>query len=212
MNKKLIKRSKLLPVLARISPIIYIILGLINCIVNPTYNAFYIFIIILALFPINWVIKHLIVLPLYNVLGKTTIPIIGLGKRPQGATSCNIILELDNKIATSFGMPSGHSQMAWTLGTYLICRIINNWYNKENNKEKEGKNKTESTVLGYIWLILSVLIILTIIIYISYSRVYIDGCHTIQQVIIGGLLGAGSGVLIWYYENDAVNLLSRMNL
>jgi len=212
MNKELIKRSKLLPVLARISPIIYIILGLINCIVNPTYNAFYIFIIILALFPINWVIKHLIVLPLYNVLGKTTIPIIGLGKRPQGATSCNIILELDNKIATSFGMPSGHSQMAWTLGTYLICRIINNWYNKEYNKEKEGKNKTESTVLGYIWLILSVLIILTIIIYISYSRVYIDGCHTIQQVIIGGLLGVGSGVLIWYYENDAVNLLSRMNL
>ena len=212
MNKELIKRSKLLPVLARISPIIYIILGLINCIVNPTYNAFYIFIIILALFPINWVLKHLIVLPLYNVLGKTTIPIIGLGKRPQGATSCNIILELDNKIATSFGMPSGHSQMAWTLGTYLICRIINNWYNKEYNKEKEGKNKTESTVLGYIWLILSVLIILTIIIYISYSRVYIDGCHTIQQVIIGGLLGVGSGVLIWYYENDAVNLLSRMNL
>ena len=212
MNKELIKRSKLLPVLARISPIIYIILGLINCIVNPTYNASYIFIIILALFPINWVIKHLIVLPLYNVLGKTTIPIIGLGKRPQGATSCNIILELDNKIATSFGMPSGHSQMAWTLGTYLICRIINNWYNKEYNKEKEGKNKTESTVLGYIWLILSVLIILTIIIYISYSRVYIDGCHTIQQVIIGGLLGVGSGVLIWYYENDAVNLLSRMNL
>jgi membrane-associated phospholipid phosphatase len=205
MNKQLVKRSKLLPVLARLSPIIYIILGLLNCIVNPTYNAFYIFVIILALFPINWIIKHLIVLPIYNLLGKTTIPIIGLGKRPQGATSCNIILELDNKIATSFGMPSGHSQMAWTLGTYLICRIINNWNSKE-------KNKTETMVLGYIWLILSVLIILMSMIYISYSRVYIDGCHTIQQVIIGGLLGAGSGVLIWYYEDDAVNVLRRMNL
>jgi membrane-associated phospholipid phosphatase len=47
-------------------------------------------------------------------------------------------------------------------------------------------------------------------VYVSYSRVYIDGCHTIQQVIVGGLLGVLIGFLIYYYENDGVNLLRKI--
>jgi len=64
--------------------------------------------------------------------------------------------------------------------------------------------------LGYIWVICSTLFILSIMVYVSYSRVYIEGCHTIQQVVVGGMLGVLIGFLIYYYENDGVNLLAKI--
>ena len=46
------------------------------------------------------------------------------------------------------------------------------------------------------------LTILGVSIYISYSRVYIEGCHTIQQVIVGGTVGILLGFLAFYFEDD----------
>lgn len=197
-------RNQLLPTLSRTSPVFIGLFALINCILNPTYNSFYFLIIISSLFPLNWIIKHLIVKPIYGLLKVESLPLLGIGKRPTGATSCTFIL--DDVLATSYGMPSGHSQIIWTFGTYIICKLIDKWH--------QTTTKDETTIqmqgIGYIWVICSTLFIFSIMVYVSYSRVYIDGCHTIQQVIVGGLLGVLIGFLIYYYENDGANLLRKI--
>jgi membrane-associated phospholipid phosphatase len=149
-------------------------------------------------------IKHLIVKPIYNLLKVQSLPLLGIGKRPVGATSCTFIL--DDIPSTSYGMPSGHSQIIWTFGIYIICKIIDKWHKTTTNQD----TTTQLQGLGYIWVISSILFILSIMVYVSYSRVYIEGCHTIQQVVVGGMLGVLIGFLIYYYENDGVNLLAKI--
>lgn len=124
--------------------------------------------------------------------------------RPDNANSCNFIL--DGNKSTTFGMPSGHSQLAWTLATYIICKIINNFINKDDKITKT------LVTFDYIWIIISCIILIISAGYISYSRVYIDSCHTIQQVTVGGLLGVCCGFIIYYFEDDIKKgLKSLMN-
>ena len=202
MNSKMnSKRILLLPTLARASPAICPILLFINCIIYPSFNSFYIFIIYFIIMFLNYFEKVLIFKPLYNLLGKKKIPLLNIGSRPDGAKSCKFTL--DNKDAKSFGMPSGHSQLAWTLATYFICKIIFNFVNK--NKKNDKNNAILS--LNYIWIILSSILLIVSAGYISYSRVYIEGCHTIQQVIVGCILGICGGFIVYYYENDIKNAL-----
>ena len=196
-----IDRKLLVPTLSRTSPALFLIILILNCIVKPSYQSFYLFVIYVLVVLSNWVIKHLMVKPLYKLFNTTKLPFLGLGTRPSGAKSCQFIL--DSKLATSFGMPSGHSQIAWTVATYIIAKIINNW--KNANKDNKA-----ITAFGYIWLILSCLLVLSSALYISYSRVYIEGCHTIEQVIAGGLLGIICGFITYYFENDAILLLSNI--
>jgi len=211
-------RNTLTSTLSRTSPVLICIFGFANCILNPSYESFYLFIVLLALSPANWIIKHMFVKPFYNFLNVKSLPILGIGERPTGATSCGFTL--DNIIDTSYGMPSGHSQMIWTFGTYLICKAINNWINKQNGNDDKDNDKnddknddnmiTQITVFGYMCIILVCAIILLIMIFVSYSRVYIEGCHTIQQVFAGGILGVITGFIIYYFENDALKVLSKI--
>ena len=199
------KRSELFPTLSRTSPVLFFLIIVLNCILNPSYESFYLFIIYFAVIISNNIFK-LFTKFIYYLFNTKTLYILGSGARPPNANSCTFTL--DNTIATSFGMPSGHSQTAWVVASYLIFKIITNFYNKNNNKN--NNNNKNTTLYNYIWLIVSCIIILSSAIYISYSRVYIEGCHTIQQVIIGGLIGIAVGYLIYYFENDAINLLSKI--
>jgi membrane-associated phospholipid phosphatase len=202
ISKKL--RKELLPTLSRISPVLILLFALLNCILNPTYNSFYLLIILIIVFPVNWVIKHLFFQQLYKLLKTNSLPLLGIGARPYGAKNCDFIPD-DNKFK-SYGMPSGHSQIIWTFGTYIISKLIYNCYYTVNNPI----TTTQIQIIRYILVILSTLFILSIMIYVSYSRVYIEGCHTIQQVIVGGFLGVLLGFLVYYYESDAINLLSKI--
>ena len=197
------KRSQLIPTLSRTSPVLFIILLLINCIVSPSVNSFYLFIVYILVNLSNWFIKNAIVKPIYKLTGKAKLPILGIGARPYGASSCHFTL--DGKPATTFGMPSGHSQLAWFISTYILCKIISNWKNNDNDTRSNPK-ETVITIFSYLWLIASSIIILSIAFYISYSRVYIEGCHTKQQVILGGILGVACGFITYYFENDVINL------
>ena len=197
------KRNQLIPTIARTSPVLFIILLLINCIVSPSVNSFYLFIVYILVNLSNWFIKNAIVKPIYKLTGKAKLPILGIGARPYGASSCHFTL--DGKPATTFGMPSGHSQLAWFISTYILCKIISNWKNNDNDTRSNPK-ETVITIFSYLWLIASSIIILSIAFYISYSRVYIEGCHTKQQVILGGILGVACGFITYYFENDVINL------
>lgn len=206
-------RSLLLPTLARTSPIICPILLFMNCIIYPSFNSFYIFIMYMIVILLNCFEKVIIFKPLYNLLGKITLPIIGRGLRPEGAKSC--LFTLDNKDANSFGMPSGHSQLAWTLAVYFICKIIFNFINKNKikkiniDKKDIDKKDIDKTVIAfdYIWIILSCILLILFAGYLSYCRVYIEYCHTIQQVIIGAILGMCGGFIIYYFEDNIKNAL-----
>ena len=195
------KRVEFYATISRISPALFFYLTVLNCIISPSYNSFYLFTTYCLVVCSNFIFKDLIIKPIYKLLNKTSFPILGIGSRPPKAESCALIL--DGITATSFGMPSGHSQIAWSVATYIVYKIINNW----NNNKKENKI---ITLFNNIWLILSCIIVLVCALYISYSRVYIEGCHTIQQVTIGGILGVICGFLIGYFENDAIKLISKL--
>jgi membrane-associated phospholipid phosphatase len=196
------KRIGLFPTLSRTSPVLFFIIIVLNCILNPSYESIYLFIVFFLECISNHTFKKISEF-IYNLFNIKSLPILGIGARPPNANSC--AFTLDNSISKSYGMPSGHSQTAWTVATYLICKIIQNFKNTKNTK-----NTQNTTVIDYIWLVVSCCIILSSVIYISYSRVYIEGCHTIQQVIVGGFIGILFGYFIYYFENDAIHLLSKI--
>ena len=189
MNKSL--RQNLLPTLARNSPLIFLIILITNILLNPTYNSAYLFISYISVVLLNSIEKNAIAKPIYKALNISNMPILGLGGRPPGATGCDI--QLDNKPSTSFGMPSGHSQIAWAVTTYLIAKYI-------ISKSFSNLN---------IWRICLLIFIIICAIYVSYSRVYIEGCHTLEQVIVGGLLGILCGYIVYKFENRVVNYLNE---
>jgi membrane-associated phospholipid phosphatase len=188
------KRAQILPTISRISPVAIVSVVLIYTTLSRTYYSLYLLICVLAISISNGVFKNLIFNPLYNLFNRKELPILGIGKRPQNANSCGILL--DGKTDNSYGMPSGHSQIAWATATYLLLKIY------------LDKHKITSARLNIYEIskvcALSVLIIGSAI-YISFSRVYIEGCHTIQQVAIGGLLGVVCGFTVYLIEHNVMN-------
>ena len=97
--------------------------------------------------------------------------------RPEGAKHCsNFINEfLPDKLSTSYGMPSGHSLESMLIAVFLSMYII-----------KNHEKGMERNVL--------IVFVLAIGIAVCTSRVAL-GCHTIPQIIIGGIIGG----LVGYY-------------
>lgn len=139
---------------------------------NPTYIFFGIYIYICDIF--GSLLKN-ISKGIYNSLGKTYIPIIGLGPRPTGAKYCAAFITENNLEghSSSYGMPSGHSIVAGA--TFMF------WFKYINEHTQDVKLKRRQIVL--LGIICSLLII---------SRFYF-GCHTVQQSVIGGIVGIGLG-------------------
>ena len=185
-------------------------LVLINIIYPTTDNLMFMLFYMLT-FGSNMIFK-VIAKGIYNILDTDYIPFIGQGTRPSGAHSCSSFISAPLMPATSFGMPSGHSQLAWFFAVYACLSIIYKWKNKITTvctgiESPAQCNATASTsfsvppgvvlklnVGGIEWtkkkVILSCSVLIVLAITISYSRVRIEGCHTTGQVIIGGLIGS----------------------
>jgi membrane-associated phospholipid phosphatase len=103
--------------------------------------------------------------------------LIGQGTRPAGATNTASFLVYPAGPSSTFGMPSGHSQTAWYLSAYIIGSLA----------------LTPGTTTKH--LSVTTLVTCTYALLVSYSRVYIDRVHTIQQVILGAMLGVLCGLL-----------------
>lgn len=133
---------------------------------------------------------------IYESLGVKTLPILGKGIRPDGATNCTTFLSGSNVPAISYGMPSGHSQNAWFFATFMILEL---W-----RQYKQSQNDNRSTFVNIVFnkypavptiLAVGLAVFATVV---SYSRVWIENCHTIQQVIFGGLFGIVCGFAAHY--------------
>ncbi len=122
---------------------------------------------------------------IYEKLKLDTLPFIGKGARPKGALNCSPMPTLKSytRVSKSFGMPSGHSQTVWFLFGFGLLYLI-----------KQFKNNRLPQSLNTILFSVTILLFLGISIYISTSRI-LNGCHTIQQVILGGLIGFVSGCI-----------------
>ena len=153
--------------LARVSPAIFMVSAVMFFFLYPSRYSIH-FLIYLGIVQLSNKIFKCIAKRAYGK--RDSLPILGRGKRPEGACGCGLLD--DNKPSTTFGMPSGHSQIAWSVATYLILRYCD---------------------------IPQSIFLINIATYISFSRVSI-GCHTKEQVIVGGLIGVASGILANFFE------------
>lgn len=118
----------------------------------------------------------------YEFIGRKSLPLLGSGSRPSGKYDCSGFTYCSSGLATniSYGMPSGHSLVSWMISTYLILYVMMIEYDNM-----------------YFYLILKVIILILLAICVSGSR-YINGYHTIQQIIVGTLIGIGMGFMFFY--------------
>lgn len=112
------------------------------------------------------------------------IPLLGRGNRPDGAKDCGEFIDVDSRDSSTYGMPSGHAQFSGFLCVYLILMILDGKYSKKLK-------------------IIKIITIITLSFIIVSSRVYF-GCHTIQQVSIGLILGILFGIV--FYKNKKIFL------
>ena len=141
-------------------------------------DGFYIrfFYILTASGFINHFLKILVFKPL---MGNKKYPIIGKGSRPTNAKNCGLFYNKNSKLSTSYGMPSGHTQFAGVFSTIGSLKLYNSNY------------EFYIKVFGYLCFI-------SFILMMAHSRVFIK-CHTIQQTIIGGLIGIFIGYKSYKY-------------
>ena len=150
----------------------FFIMGIL--LLNKRLLIFTVILLITDLF--NGILKESVFRPLYKT--RKTIPFIGSGERPVGAMYCGTFITPDdiNKKSSSFGMPSGHAQLAALVTTYWSLYLYNDYY-----------KKSAHTIIPIVFLVfLGLLVIL--------SRVYLN-CHTVGQIIIGSMIGVILGYL-----------------
>lgn len=176
--------------LIRSTPISLLGVLIIINIIYPTLYNFIFILLYLFTFGSNIIFKF-ISKSIYDILDTDYIPFIGKGTRPLGAHSCSSFISSPLIPATSFGMPSGHSQLAWFFAVYACLSII---YNDITGIEW-SKNKK----------IVSCILLLSLAIIISYSRVSIEECHTTGQVIIGAIIGISIALISFYIKNKIIS-------
>ena len=173
-------------------------ISFLNYIASPTNNNLFVFILFFSSTIINFGLKK-IMMGIYKLTNKNKLPVLGLGGRPKGASSCSTFLTFNDKLSKTFGMPSGHSQMAWLFASYFIFQIwdpldyddqINN---KRFNDNYSNNNKEIVKIIQTVCLILFAVLM-------SFTRVYVEKCHTLQQVVVGAIFGGGLGFLAYYLK------------
>jgi len=125
---------------------------------------------------------------LYSWLDTDYIPFLGQGSRPKGAKYCACFITEDNLEGTtsSFGMPSGHSMLAIFTAVFWSLYIMDNY--------PDNKNR-----------IISLLALNGMCLSICVSRLILN-CHTLGQVIIGGIVGGVIGYYVYKYPLIKINL------
>lgn len=149
---------------------------------------FFIFAVLMGLSSVfNQFLKEFIFKP---IMKNKKFPILGEGTRPSGAKDCSDFIDPDNRLSSSYGMPSGHAQTSALFCTFMILMIINERYSKKLKMVK-------------------CLFILLLTIAIMVSRIHF-GCHTPQQVIVGGLIGTILG-FIFFFNMKKIKSLLKLN-
>lgn len=170
----------------RLAPIYAFLFGLITMDYYVVLLAIFSFVNII----INLIIKY-IFRKLYEYLKVKKLPLLGIGERPSG--QCNdkdlgfFNKYLKVKEAKLFGMPSGHSQSAWFIFTFVLLYLID--VLKLNNSSFSYESTKN-------WITYTIILLFIITVFISYSRIK-ENCHTIEQVLLGSFIGVVLGFIFY---------------
>ena len=152
-------------------PLMFTIISMIIATVFKLNSLLFLIILILVSSLFNKFVSKNVLFNLFEALNLKHI-----AARPEGCkNSSNFINEFSpNKLSTTYGMPSGHSVESMLISVFLVMYIL-------KNHEKSMKR--------------NILIILVLVIGMSVciSRVVL-GCHTVLQIIIGGIIGSVIGL------------------
>ena len=214
----------ILPNISRVSPHIYAFIIVLYVIFNNSIISLYLLVSFYMMFASNYIFKFIFRM-LYDFIGVKSLPLLGIGVRPDGAKNCSICW--NNSVpqkCLGYGMPSGHSQITWAFSSYLVIILLvsivnfintnnqnklvnesnklfnesNKLFNENNKLFNENSKLDNLKYFGIYPIIIIVLIIHSL--YISYSRVYIENCHTIQQVVVGGLIGVSISIIVFIVQ------------
>ena len=125
-----------------------------------------------------YTLKKHVFRPLYQYLDTNQLPLLGRGTRPDGANNCGWFIDCDNQDGHGYGMPSGHAASAFVLAMFWSLYLL-------DTPSLTGYQKSWS--VSVLYLIASG---------VAYSR-YRIGCHTVQQIILGSVVGSGMGYLAY---------------
>jgi len=183
------------------SELVMVYVNIFISLIYGTRQSLFLSIIIILNSYLNNFLKHTLAVPAFKS-NSDYIPIFGQGSRPTGASDCGYFKNCPNKVATSFGFPSGHSQFAGLQSGFLIKDIIHR--NSIDGKFGSLKNKDK----------FSVIMLLLFIPIMIFTRVYIEKCHTIQQTIFGAVIGLFLGYkshYLYLYINKKYNNILNMD-
>ena len=163
--------------IAREYPTLLFIISITIMFFGNKYEGIILFLAFLTSEVLNKIFKTLC----RKIMKNKKYPILGQGTRPPVAV---FELPQDGKMyktsISSYGMPSGHSQLAGLFSTYIILRTYNNTALSLPNK---------LFIYG---------LMLFIAFYVMYNRVK-EYWHTIQQTIIG----CSIGIILGYFTYNA---------
>jgi len=159
---------------ARAAPVLIPFAGIIMLLLNPSVMTIGFTIGAVASSPINALLKIIFKWMHYQTTGSYKgTSFLGQGMRPLGAKGTGVFLNCPLDKATSWGMPSGHSQIVWYLVGFAIGYLFI-W----RPYQFSNTHKIATTVIVILMALL-----------VSFSRVWVDGVHTLLQVSVGGIIG-----------------------
>jgi membrane-associated phospholipid phosphatase len=164
----------------RATPVLIPFAGVIMMLMSPSVMASGFTIGAIATSPLNALLKMLFKWMHYQIKrdykGST---FLGQGPRPVGAKGTGVFLNHPMNKGNTWGMPSGHSQLAWYVVGFLIGYLFI-W--------RPYQFTTVHKIVATLTVTLMALVV-------SFSRVWVDGVHTIGQVLVGGVIGFVIGLV-----------------
>ena len=112
--------------------------------------------------------------------------ILGPFERPPNAKNCDNFYINQTNFSYTSGMPSGHSILAGYLSVFIYYYLVNKYKIKQENQK-------------YIFMF-SILFVF----YTMYTRILFE-CHTLQQTIIGSIIGVILGHYYYMLSNKLIN-------
>lgn len=166
----------------RYSPRMFLIFGLLGYLATGEFMYIRLFIYVFLTEVIVYTLKQFTKDKFSNVLSND---IIYRPKNSGDCMGCGSIFYCENNCVvsdTQVGMPSGHTAVAFMFATFFISKI---W-----------------TSPGFLLFKIARTVALVLIaIMVGMSRVYLENCHTVSQVIAGSVVGMTLGLLFSFIDN-----------
>lgn len=168
----------------RATPVLIPFAGVVMMLLSPSVMAGGLTVGAFISLILNHILKFLFKAGHYELTGNYKgMSLLGHGPRPAGSKGTGSFLEYPSlKPGTSWGMPSGHSQLAWYGFGFLVGYLFL-W-------RPYSFTAIHKVVATFIALLFAVVV--------SFSRVWVEGVHTWDQVLVGGVFGFVIGLATVY--------------